>query len=258
MGRAADGRLGFVSHSYTVQAGKVVCQAEEYFESVRKIAFTFGGPLGSLGALRFPQDPTIWTDPAESVVRSVLAEMRDSTATSGGPDQIVCLDGGGSRWISSPPALETEPAEALADGNITALISMVSPTISGGTITAASLSSASISGGSMTIQAGNANITINSSGIVITGNGFTTTLNNGLHGTRYAGVSVRDNGTGEETIIAPNEHICYWATGYMRMRLSNWGIQCYDNLGGPQLDYQIGGQLWVKGQVSATAFVQHS
>ena len=129
-GRTASGQLGYVFHSYRVQAGKIECEVESYFEDRRRIKCSTGVPLHLLaGALGFMQDPTIWTDPPVSVVQKILTEMKRSTPMIGGPNQIVCLDRGGAHWIARPPRPAIPLIEDLATATITATVTMTSPVI---------------------------------------------------------------------------------------------------------------------------------
>jgi hypothetical protein len=138
-GRTADGQLGFVSHAYSFQAGQVICASEEYFGDARKIVFSTPVPVNG-STFAFIQDPALWTDPAEAVVRRILREARESTVVSGGPDQVVQLNSDGSyRWMSPPPTPAVPLAGDMLAATINALVSLNSPTVNGGTITGATL-----------------------------------------------------------------------------------------------------------------------
>jgi hypothetical protein len=150
VGRDQDGNLGLVAQTYQVNGGEVTCTAEEYFGPVRKIIASTGAPPDRLAAgFGFVQDPTIWTDPPESVVRRILRDMQ-VTGVTGGPDQIVCLDSEGARWISPPPNVAVSLDGDLLSATITATVSMISPAISGG----------SIVGSTLTITVGSSTVTI--------------------------------------------------------------------------------------------------
>jgi hypothetical protein len=144
VGRTAGGQLGYVHQTYRVQAdGTIGCAVEPYFEAPRKITATSGGSAHQLAALasRFAQNTATWTDPPERVAVRFLAEIKRSTPTVGGPDQMVCLDKNGSHWISRPPLAAVPLVGDLLTATITAAISIMSPTISGGSITGASVTS---------------------------------------------------------------------------------------------------------------------
>ena len=130
VGRAASGKLGFIAHSYRVQAGKVECEWKAYFGGRRNLSFSVGTPSHLLGsALQFTQDPTIWTNPPVKVVRRILAELKRSSQMIGGPDQIVCLDRTGAHWISQPPVARGAELDARTAATITAMVSLTAPTI---------------------------------------------------------------------------------------------------------------------------------
>ncbi len=140
VGRTSDGQLGMVSHAYQLVNGSVRCTTEEYFDNTRrKITATSPALPENLSAsLAWTQDFTIFTDPPESVIRRILRDMR-ATGLSGGPDQIVCIDSEGARWIAEPPTPTTPLIGNFETATITATVSMVSPNISGGTIVGATL-----------------------------------------------------------------------------------------------------------------------
>src|ERR1035438_5227270 len=99
VGRTAGGKLGFVHSTFRAAAGGIIeCTVEAYFEAPRKIMATSGGPahLFVATAHQFQQNMANWIDPPEQAVARFLAEMRRSTPTVGGPDQIVLLDNSGS------------------------------------------------------------------------------------------------------------------------------------------------------------------
>jgi hypothetical protein len=153
IGRNAGGQLVAVAQSYRVMGAQVVCLQEVHSGDHRTIVATCGAPLDQIGAaFSFTSDPTIWTDEPESVARRILGEVKAATIESGGCDQIVRVDGKGGRWLEKPPAGVGAPIEEHAEANITALISMTSPAISGGSIVGATLT--------------------------LTANGVTTTINN--------------------------------------------------------------------------------
>jgi hypothetical protein len=143
----------------------VTCQTEEYFEDRRKLVCTSGAPLHLVGAtFQFAQDPAIWTDPPASVVQRIMEEMKRSTPASGGPDQMVCLGSAGCYLISPPPNAVAPLTGDLLPATISALVSMISPSISGGSITGESITSPVISGGSIngsSIAIGSGSVTVN-------------------------------------------------------------------------------------------------
>ena len=140
VGRTASGKLGFIDHSYRVQAGKVECEENAYFGGRRQITFSVATPLHLLGAAgQFTQDPTIWTNPPVKVVRGILAGLKRSSPMIGGPDQIVCLDRTGAHWISRLPKTAISLVGNLCPATITALISIQAPTILGGSILGSSI-----------------------------------------------------------------------------------------------------------------------
>jgi hypothetical protein len=102
--------------------------------------------------------------------------MKKSTQMIGGLDQIVCLDRSGVHWISLPPKAAIPLVGNLATATVTALVSMISPVISGGSITGATLT--------------------------LTLNGITVTIDNTLDSLlgEYAGILVADT-------VHPNQRL---------------------------------------------------
>ncbi len=135
VGRTQDGRLGFVSHLYRVQAGVVQSEAEAYFEAPRKIWATSGCSMREFAAIQswFSQNVATWIDPPERVAARFFETVKRSTPMSGGPNQVVRLDARGARWISRPPQAALPLVGNLTAATITAAVSMTSPslTISG-------------------------------------------------------------------------------------------------------------------------------
>ena len=163
VGRTASGKLGFIAHSYRVQAGKVECEEEAYFGGRRQITYTVATPLQLGSAGQFAQDPATWTNPPVKVVRGILAGLKRSSPMIGGPDQIVRLDRTGAHWISCLPKAAISLVGNLCPATITALISMQAPTILGG----------SILGSSIAITSPTATLTANTTvdGFTCTGSG---------------------------------------------------------------------------------------
>lgn len=223
----SQGKLGVITHIYRVVGGQVVCEAEEYFEDRRKIVCSSGAPLHLLGrSFQFVHDPAIWTDSAEVVVRRILGEVKQASMESGGPDQIVHVDNTGSRWLSSPPVAGMSLNGDLASATITALVSMISPSISGGTIVSPTIL---VNGGSFTVNIDTTD------GLKITGNGITTKLNNGLAmSTNYAAVQATD---GSNTCALFPVGLNVWHGGTVKIQLAAnpssgaAGLTLYDNIG---------------------------
>src|ERR1035437_2822783 len=134
VGRTASGQLGFVFHEYRVQAGQIECTETAYFGNERQIMFSTGVGLDQVAdlSIQFTQDRTIWTDPPVRAVQRMLAEMKRPPSMSGGPDQIVCLDRRGARWISPPPKAAIPLAGTLLHATITATVQLNAPIINGG------------------------------------------------------------------------------------------------------------------------------
>lgn len=171
VGRDAGGQLVAIAQSYRSMGDQVVCFQEVHSGDHRTIVATCGAPLDRVGAaFSFSSDPTIWTDEPESVARRILREVKAATAESGGPDQIVRVDGKGGRWLEKPPAGAGAAIEGLGQANITALVSMTSPTISGGSIVGATVTStlngviAEMNGVFDSSVGGNAGLRVRSSG----------------------------------------------------------------------------------------------
>lgn len=131
VGRTAGGKLGYVFHSYRVQAGVVKCETDAYFEARRKITATSGGSMRLLAeiASRFTQNPATWIDPPEQVSMRFLETVKRSTSTIGGPYQVVRLAARRARWISRPPQAAVPLVGNLTAATITAAVSMTSPTL---------------------------------------------------------------------------------------------------------------------------------
>lgn len=130
VGRSAAGKLGYVTHSYWVQAnGTIKCTTEAYFEAPRKVAAISGTPARLMTeiASRFMYDMATWTDPLEEVSMRFLEAVKSATPTIGGPWQVVRLDAGGAHWISQPPA--ADPSPQTAAGTCSATVSFTSPII---------------------------------------------------------------------------------------------------------------------------------
>lgn len=187
VGRTADGQLGLIAHRYWVSGGVVVCDPEEYYGPTRKIIATSGAPPDRLlASFGFVQDPAIWTDPPESVVRRILRDMK-ATGLSGGPDQLVCLGPDGARWISPPPVPQSPLVGNLLSATISATVSMISPVISGGSIAGSSLV---ITNGTITIQINATNrIKITNSA-----NGFSLTADEAGIATSLGGITTHISG----------------------------------------------------------------
>jgi hypothetical protein len=138
-GRGPGGKLGYVCLTFWRRAGQIVCETGSYFGVGRRFCVTYGGQAGE-AVQRLGKDRTTWTAPPVSVVRHFLSVLKESSPLIGGPDQLVQLDGDrDGRWLSPPPAGEIrqgDPAN-LAAGTITALLEMISPTITGGEVNGA-------------------------------------------------------------------------------------------------------------------------
>jgi hypothetical protein len=135
-GRGADGKLGYVCLTFWRRAGQIVCEPGSYFGASRRFCVTYGGQAGE-AVQRLGRDRTIWTAPPVWVVKRFLSVLKESSPQIGGPDQIVQLDGdGAARWVSPPPEGQGDPAP-LMTGTITALLQMISPTITGGEVNGA-------------------------------------------------------------------------------------------------------------------------
>jgi hypothetical protein len=154
---ASAGIIGYCDQSYFVYGDGLACKAQEHFLPGREITATTGGSLEALNSTlaRSAAEPGFWTDPAESIARRLLAALKDSNPLSGGPDQILRLDHNGAEWICRPPASPISPElPAGAMATVTALVSLVSPSISGGSFVGSSYS-VSNANGSITIDAAN-------------------------------------------------------------------------------------------------------
>jgi hypothetical protein len=129
----SNGELGVVIHSYWLRGGRIENQVTEFFDNQRRGVFFTGGQIPGIA-----QDMSIWTDDPLRVVRRILSGLRSVNPQVGGEDQIVRIDSDGSHWISrlSAPRI---PADQLATGTISALVQMISPVISGGASTGATL-----------------------------------------------------------------------------------------------------------------------
>src|ERR1035437_7104158 len=126
----AGGKLGFVTHSYFVQAsGAIKCISETCFDAPRKVTCISGTPAHIMEgiAAKFMYTPATWTDPMEQVFMRFMETVKRSTKTIGGDWQIVRLDSAGSRWISQPPVVN--PPFQIAAGTCNALVSFTSPII---------------------------------------------------------------------------------------------------------------------------------
>jgi hypothetical protein len=126
------GKLGFVTHSYFVQAsGAIKCISESYFDGARKVTCISGTPAHILAriAAKFMYTPATWTDPIEHVSMRFLETVKRVTPTIGGPWQVVRLNSAGSHWISQPPAARGAESDARAAGTCSASILLTAPAI---------------------------------------------------------------------------------------------------------------------------------
>jgi hypothetical protein len=103
------------------------------------------------------QDPRAHTDDPVTAVRRILSTIKEANPQTGGPDQIVSIDSNGAHWVSRLPVPATPvPAveQELAVATISATVQMLSPTITGGAISAATLY-LSVAGETVTVNAAN-------------------------------------------------------------------------------------------------------
>jgi len=131
VGRSAAGKLGYVTHSYWVQAdGTIKCTAEAYSEAPRKVTAISGTPAASMAVIasKFMCDMATWTDPLEQVSMRFLEAVKSVTPTIGGPWQVVRLDTTGAHWISQLPAA-TVPTSQTAAATCAATVTLTSPII---------------------------------------------------------------------------------------------------------------------------------
>jgi hypothetical protein len=127
------GKLGFVTHSYFVQAsGAIKCISESYFDGARKVTCMSGTPAHILAgiAAKFMYTPATWTDPLQQVSMRFLETVKRFTPdTIGGPWQVVRLDSAGTHWISEAPASRGAESDARAAGTCSASILLTAPAI---------------------------------------------------------------------------------------------------------------------------------
>lgn len=145
--------LGYVDQSYVIDGRGLACMAQEHFLAGREVTATTGGTLELLNSTlsRCAAEPGFWTDPAEAIASRLLTTLKDASEVSGGPNQVLRLDRNGAEWVCAPPAVSPMPVElsARAQSTVTALVSMISPSISGGSISGGSILGGSIVGGSI-------------------------------------------------------------------------------------------------------------
>lgn len=151
------GQVGYYGSEFRVQDGSVNCTTEFYDGAPRKVRATTGSSPEVFSEVisRFAFNLSNWTDPMEDAALRLLEALKESTPTIGGPFQMVRIDGEGSRWIMSPPAIEASVAD-LATATISAAISMTAPTItvsgSGWTINLDSTNGFKLTKGITTLQ----------------------------------------------------------------------------------------------------------
>jgi hypothetical protein len=208
----SEGTLGYVDQSYRLVGDGLVCMAHENFLPGRQITCTTGGTLELLNATlsRFASQPAIWSDPAEVIARRLLTALKDANDLSGGPDQILRLDrDGGAEWICRPPT-EAGPLPLMATATVTALVSLNSPAISGGTIVGATLT--------------------------LTANGMTTRINNTVPGSgpfnAGAGIYMTRTSDGAFSAVTPIEAAIVHPSGvgFAILARSLSGVQDYGYL----------------------------
>ncbi len=132
---AICGRGGFIGRGFQFQDGKVHTSETDG----RNVAFAlFGGvatPADAQTINALAHIPGFWLDGVRGV-EQIIEVLRATSPLIGGPTQMVAIDQGGARWVHKQAF---EEVTVPATGTITALVSMISPVISGGVIVGATL-----------------------------------------------------------------------------------------------------------------------
>jgi hypothetical protein len=115
VGRTAHGALGYISQAYRVQAGRVVCEMDEYFGREGKLCTSGGDQAVQV----MTEDPTILLGAPVDIARKLLAGLKRVCPTIGGADQVVRVDDDGTHWISRRPSQGLEsPSQGLENASV--------------------------------------------------------------------------------------------------------------------------------------------
>ena len=214
-GRTARGELGYINQAFRLQAGRVVCETQEYFGSERRLYVSSGDPANQL----VEEDSTILDGLPIEVVCKFLAGLKRVWPTIGGANQIVRIDGSGALWISPPPGHAAiaaghglEVADALFAGDATFARS------GGGKVTINSVG----------IALGDNNYSPNST-VTVTATGATIARgSNTVQATAY-GIQIQD-ATGSSVVV--NSTGATFTKGSNQFQVNATGWQISDSSGG--------------------------
>ena len=126
---------GFIGRGFQLHGGKVHMSETDGLHSPFALFGAAATPADTDLIVKLAHIPGWWTDGVKGL-ELIIEALRCTNPLIGGPIQMVAIDRSGARWIHRPAV---EEVAIPASGTVTALVSMISPVISGGVIVGATL-----------------------------------------------------------------------------------------------------------------------